>query len=100
MTLKFGKKETPMPPYIHLIVANPSFRGQNLVWHIVDWAKGYALKNSKNFIRLDTVSKNLGLIKHYQKCGFCFLGLTELKDTEGLRVHYQNAKVSLFEILF
>lgn len=98
MTLKFGKRETPMPPYIHRIAVNPNFRGQNLVWHIVDWAKEYALKSSKNFIRLDTVSKNLGLIKHYQRCGFCFLGLTELNDTKGLPVHYQNAKVSLFEI--
>ncbi|MFL1706883.1 GNAT family N-acetyltransferase [Campylobacter sp. MOP7] len=84
--------------YIHRIAVNPSFRGQNLVLHIVNWAKEYALKSSKNFIRLDTVGENLGLIKHYQKCGFCFLGLTEIKDTKGLPAHYQNAKVSLFEI--
>ncbi|WP_211436635.1 GNAT family N-acetyltransferase [Campylobacter sp. RM15925] len=35
--------------YIHRIAVNPNFRGQNLVWHIVDWAKEYALKSSKNF---------------------------------------------------
>ncbi|MDO5045526.1 GNAT family N-acetyltransferase [Campylobacter sp.] len=84
--------------YIHRIAVNPNFRGQNLVRHIVDWAKEYALKNSKNFIRLDTVGENLGLIKHYQNCGFRFLGLTRLKDTSGLPAHYQNAQVSLFEI--
>ncbi|WP_367889828.1 GNAT family N-acetyltransferase [Campylobacter sp. CCUG 57310] len=32
---------------IHRIAVNRSFRGQNLVWHIVDWAKEYALKSSK-----------------------------------------------------
>ncbi len=61
--------------YIHRIAANPDFRGQNLVGQIVDWAKMYALENHKQFIRMDTVGNNPGLINYYQKCGFDFLQL-------------------------
>ena len=55
-------------------------------------------ENNKEFIRLDTVGENKGLIKHYQSCGFNFLGVFKLANTQGLPQHYHNASVSLFEI--
>lgn len=91
------KNEDPSV-YIHRIATNPDFRGQNLVGKIVKWAKNYALENKKQFIRMDTVGDNSGLINHYTKCGFEFLGLLKLKNTEGLPAHYNNATVSLFEM--
>lgn len=84
--------------YIHRIATNPDFRGQNLVVQIVTWAKIYAIENQKQFIRMDTVGENLGLISYYTKCGFDFLGLLKLKNTEGLPAHYNNATVSLFQM--
>jgi ribosomal protein S18 acetylase RimI-like enzyme len=84
--------------YIHRIATNPGFRGQNLVSEIVDWARIYGKENKKRFIRMDTTGENLGLIKHYEKCGFVFLGLLKLSNTEGLPSHYNNATVSLFQI--
>jgi ribosomal protein S18 acetylase RimI-like enzyme len=84
--------------YIHRIATNPEFRGQNLVQQIVEWAKRYALRNEKKFIRMDTVGENLGLITYYRKCGFNFLGLLKLQNTKGLPAHYDNAIVSLFQI--
>lgn len=84
--------------YIHRIATNPYFRGKNLVEEIVKWGRIYAKENNKKFIRLDTVGENMGLINYYQKCGFNFLGLYKLKDTDGLPNHYSNATVSLFEI--
>jgi ribosomal protein S18 acetylase RimI-like enzyme len=84
--------------YIHRIATNPDFRGQNLVGKIVEWAKNYAQENQKQFVRMDTVGDNSGLINHYTKCGFEFLGLLKLKTTEGLPAHYDNATVSLFQI--
>ena len=47
---------------------------------------------------MDTVGDNLGLINYYTKCGFDFLGLLKLKNTEGLPAHYDNAMVSLFQM--
>ena len=84
--------------YIHRIATNPNFRGQNFVTKIVAWSKDYAKENKKNYIRLDTVGENKGLIEHYTKCGFDYLGLLKLQNTEGLPAHYNNAAVSLFEI--
>lgn len=84
--------------YIHRIAVNPEFRGQNLVQQIAEWAKLYALSNEKRFVRMDTVGENTGLINYYTKCGFDFLGLLKLQNTEGLPAHYNNATVSLFQI--
>ena len=84
--------------YIHRIATNPDFRGQNLVEQIVTWVKVFAKENNKRFVRMDTVGNNQGLINHYTKCGFDFLGLFKLKNTEGLPAHYHNATVSLFQI--
>lgn len=93
-------KERNVDPavYIHRIATNPKFRGQNLVAEIVVWAKKYATQNCKELIRMDTVGENTPLINYYKKCGFNFLGLSKLENTEGLPGHYQNAEVSLFEI--
>jgi RimJ/RimL family protein N-acetyltransferase len=84
--------------YIHRIATNPNYRGQNLVLQIVNWVKDYAKLHEKKFVRLDTVGNNAGLINHYTKCGFDFLGLHKLKNSNGLPAHYENAEVSLFEI--
>jgi RimJ/RimL family protein N-acetyltransferase len=84
--------------YIHRIATNPVFRGQNLVGEIIKWAIDFAKEHDKKFVRLDTVGENIGLINYYQKCGFEFLGLFELKNTLGLPAHYHNATVSLFEL--
>jgi ribosomal protein S18 acetylase RimI-like enzyme len=91
------KNEDPSV-YIHRIATNSDFRGQNLVGQIVEWAKIYAKENQKQFVRMDTVGDNKGLINYYTKCGFDFLGLLKLKNTEGLPAHYKNATVSLFQI--
>ncbi len=84
--------------YIHRIATNPDFRGHNFVKIIVDWATALAEKQHKQFIRMDTCGNNQGLINHYQKCGFNFLGVKQLKNTLNLPSHYHNADVCFFEI--
>lgn len=84
--------------YIHRITTNPNFRGKGLVKKIVEWSKNYATENGKNFVRMDTVGENHKLIEHYTSCGFDFLGLSQLTNTDGLPQHYNNALVSLFEL--
>ena len=84
--------------YIHRLATHQNHRGNNFALKVVEWAKEYALKNNKKYIRLDTVGHNKKLIKHYTNCGFKFLGLTQLSVSKYLPGHYQNASVSLFEI--
>jgi len=55
------------------------------------------IKSGKS-LSMDTVGENTGLINYYTKCGFEFLGLLKLQNTEGLPAHYNNATVSLFQI--
>ena len=92
------EKNTDKAVYIHRIATNPDFRGKNFVSLIVEWAKIYARENWLDFIRLDTLGNNVKLIEHYTKAGFTFLGMFNLKDTQGLPGHYQNDAVCLFEI--
>lgn len=92
------EKENETSIYIHRIATNPEFRGNNFVQMIVDWAKSYAEKENKHFIRLDTCGKNERLINHYVNCGFQFLGMKKLKNTSELPSHYHNAEVCFFEI--
>ena len=84
--------------YIHRITTNPDFRGKGLVNKIVDWSRNYAIENYKKFVRLDTVGENHKLIEYYTACGFEFLGLSQLTNTDVLPQHYHNAVVSLFEL--
>ena len=96
--LIWKEKDQDNALYIHRIATNPAFRGRQLVKKIVDWAVRYAQENRIDYVRMDTVGDNRGLIDYYQRCGFTFLGLDQLEDTDGLPAHYDQAKVSLFEI--
>lgn len=96
--LIWGERNNDPAMYIHRIATHSAFRGKNLVLEIVKWAKKYAKENNKKFIRMDTVGENKKLIDHYKNSGFDFLGLSKLKNTEGLPQHYHNATVSLFEL--
>ena len=84
--------------YIHRIATNPVFRGNNFVSIITEWAKQYAKSMNKDFVRLDTLGNNTKLIEHYTNSGFTFLGIFDLKNTNGLPAHYHNAPACLFEI--
>ena len=61
----WGERNNDPSIYIHRIATNPDFRGQNFVGKIVAWAKMYAVKNNKDFVRLDTIGNNVKLIEHY-----------------------------------
>ena len=84
--------------YIHRIATNPVFRGNNFVSRIVSWGVAYARQQGKNYVRLDTLDNNTRLIRHYQDAGFQFLGMFDLKNTDGLPAHYHNVPACLFQI--
>jgi GNAT superfamily N-acetyltransferase len=95
--LIWGRKNNEPSVYIHRIATNPEFRGQNLVNHLVKWADGYCKRNGLKYIRMDTVGLNNGLISHYEKLGFNFLGTKNLENTDGLPDHYNDGEVCLFQ---
>jgi ribosomal protein S18 acetylase RimI-like enzyme len=85
--------------YIHRIATNPLFRGNSFVKHIIAWAKDHAKENGKRYIRMDTGSGNDKLNRYYMDCGFNYLGVIHLGDTENLPEHYKGGSSSLFEII-
>lgn len=92
------ERNTDAAIYIHRIATNAMFSGNNFVGEIVKWAKPFAEEKGARFIRMDTVGKNDGLIRHYTKCGFDFLGMKSMKSSEGLPAHYAHGEVCLFEM--
>ena len=94
----WGDRDRDPALYIHRIATNPDFRGNNFVTRIVEWAEQYARENDKSYIRMDTIGENMGLIEHYQKCGFEYLEYFKLDSIEGLPDHYALADACLFEI--
>lgn len=95
----WGAKDKNDSIYIHRIATNPDFRGNRFIEKIVEWARLYAGQLGKQYIRLDTLGNNTGLIKHYTSAGFSFLGMFILADTSNLPGHYQKEpNCCLFEI--
>jgi hypothetical protein len=76
--------------YIHRIATHPGYRGNRFIDVIVWWAKAYALKMEREYVRLDTLGNNTNLIRHYTSAGFDFLGITRLTDTKNLPEHYHR----------
>jgi len=93
----WGERDNDPSVYIHRIATNPDFRGNDFVARIVEWAEYHARNNAKEYIRMDTVGENRGLIEYYKKCGFEYLGYFKLDSTDGLPDHYTLADACLFE---
>lgn len=93
----WGSRDSDPAIYIHRIATNPDFRGNDFVATIVKWAEQYARDNGKEYIRMDTIGENRGLIEHYTKCGFEYLGYFKLDSVDGLPEHYALADACLFE---
>lgn len=94
----WGVRNAEPAVYIHRIATNPDFSGKRFVASIARWATEHARDRGLRFVRMDTAGENQGLIAHYQRCGFNFLGLSQIADSSGLPEHYRNATVSLFQL--
>jgi len=93
------EKENDDAIYIHRIVTHPAYCGNRYVDIVVEWAKTYAGHKDKQFVRLDTLGNNAGLIKHYTSAGFRFLGIFKLADITNLPGHYhKESDCLLFEL--
>ena len=95
--LIWGEESNAPSVYLHRITTSPDYRGQNLVKHVLDWATIFGKNKNLKYIRLDTVGLNKGLINHYEKLGFQFLGTKKLKNTNGLPEHYTKGEVCYFQ---
>lgn len=63
---------------IHLLAVLPAFSRRGIAVGMVEEAKNIARLNSQKALRLDVLVGNLPAEKLYKKCGFSFVGRTEL----------------------
>ncbi len=94
----WGEKDEQPSVYLHRIVTNPEFRGHSCVKEIVSWAKTFCKQHNRKFIRLDTFGDNGPLIEYYKKCGFTYLGLTQMGKRPDLPKHYEGTSLALLQI--
>lgn len=95
----WGDKDQDNAIYIHRICTRPGLYGNRYIDTLVAWAREYARRMGKRFVRLDTLGNNTKLIEHYTSAGFTFLGIFRLGDTTNLPGHYQlEPHCFLFEI--
>ena len=95
----WGEQDQNNAIYIHRIATHPDHRGKRHVDAIVSWSKIFAGQMGKEFVRMDTLGNNTGLIRHYESAGFSFLGIFKLPDTSNLPGHYQKEpNCCLFEM--
>ncbi|MDR3695306.1 GNAT family N-acetyltransferase [Mucilaginibacter sp.] len=86
--------------YIHRIATAQASRGNDLVKHIIEWAKTYAKQHQLSFIRMDTGSGNQRLINYYERCGFTIIDTnTTVAYTPELPAHYENGVFTLLEMV-
>lgn len=94
----WGERDQQPSIYLHRIVTNPEFRGQSSVSEIIEWAREFCKKHGRKFIRLDTFGDNGPLIEYYKKCGFTYLGLTQMGKRPDLPKHYEGTNLALLQI--
>ncbi len=83
--------------YLHRAATHPNFRGQKLIQKLFQWANDQGKKMGLEYLRMDTVGLNHGLINLYKKMGFDFLGTKQLENTDGLPDHYKVDEVCYFQ---
>lgn len=69
--------------YLHKIAVTERCRGQGLTGEIVQWAKRYAVKMQRKYLRLDTDHARPGLCELYGNLGFSF---HSYKDLDWIKV--------------
>ncbi len=70
----WGKKDDNQALYLHRIVTNPAFKGNELFGEVLCWAKMHAVEKGLDFIRMDTWANNPGIIEYYKQFGFNIVG--------------------------
>jgi len=99
--LIWKEKNADSAIYLHRIVSNSRFRGNNFMLDIISWSQAYAKANHCRFIRMDTWGDNPRLIAYYVKSGFEHVGFS-IPETSGasgeLPKHYEGTELALFEL--
>ncbi len=83
--------------YLHRIVTNPVFKGNELFKEVLSWAKMHAVEKGLDFIRMDTWADNPSIIKYYKQFGFDVVGNLTTPHSHELSVQQRGNDIVLLE---
>lgn len=92
-------KEKGNALYLHRIVVNQAYRGQNTFKEVLNWAIQFAASQQLQYIRMDTWWDNAKIIGYYTGFGFRFVENYTTPSTNELPVQHRNLKVALLEYI-
>ena len=83
--------------YLHRIVVNPKYKGQQQFGKIMAWAIQHAREKNRAYLRMDTWDDNPPLVDYYKKFDFIIIDYFTTPDTEELPPHHRGNPVVLME---
>jgi GNAT superfamily N-acetyltransferase len=83
--------------YLHRIVVNPAFKGQQLFGKILEWSIGHCTEKGLRIVRMDTWAANPTIINYYKRFGFKTVENYTTPDSSELPVHNRNLELTLLE---
>jgi len=83
--------------YLHRIVVNALFKGQNQFQKVLTWAMDFARSKNLKYIRMDTWADNQKIIDYYKSFGFVFVENYKTTDSSELPEQNRNLDVALLE---
>lgn len=92
------QKEKGDAIYLHRIVSNPRFKGQQLFSLVLEWTIEHAKQKGLRFVRMDTWANNNGLIDYYKKFGFDVVENFTTPNSPDLPSHNRNLSLVLLEM--
>lgn len=83
--------------YLHRVVVNPAFKGQQLFKSVLDWAIDLCRQKGLQYVRMDTWANNPKIIDYYKTFGFREVEKYTTPDTEELPEHNRKLALMLLE---
>lgn len=85
--------------YLHRIVVNPLFKGQQQFARVLQWATQQAKQNGLTYIRMDTWAANPKIIEYYKSYGFTHVENYTTPNTPQLPMQHRNLTVALLQLM-
>lgn len=83
--------------YLHRIVVNPQFKGQQQFARVLQWATLQARQKGLTYIRMDTWAANPKIIEYYKSYGFTHVENYTTPNTPQLPMQHRNLTVALLQ---
>jgi ribosomal protein S18 acetylase RimI-like enzyme len=92
------KREKGDAIYIHRIIVNPFFKGENQFKKVLNWAIEVANEKKLKYIRMETWAENINLIEYYKSFGFQIIEYFTAPNSNDLPYQQRNIKAALLQM--